>query len=203
MMTLHSAKGLEFPIVFLMGLEEGLFPHIRSFDSTAAMEEERRLMYVGVTRAADLLFMTFARRRMMLGRNTGFTASYTLPSRFLKEISSGLLAGYYPAPAGQGNAASDEPRESKPQRPFAARERYAKQQPQEEHTDSDYQFSKEPDAPSFEHLNVGDVVQHSKFGVGEITAVIGEKEKELYNVEFEGAGKRLLDPRYAKLIKIS
>jgi DNA helicase-2/ATP-dependent DNA helicase PcrA len=201
MMTLHSAKGLEFPIVFMMGLEEGLFPHIRSFDSIAAMEEERRLMYVGVTRAADLLFMTFARRRMMLGRSSGgFAANYTLPSRFLKEISAGLLAGYYPAPGGAGSTTVEEPRESQPQRSISSRERYAKQ---EEQNESDWQFAKEPESPSFEHLKVGDVVQHSKFGIGEITAVIGEKEKELYNVEFEGAGKRLLDPRYAKLIKIS
>src|SRR5262249_17327817 len=71
MMTLHSAKGLEFQVVFLIGLEEGLFPHIRSLDSPTALEEERRLMYVGVTRAADLLYMTLARKRIFLGRSPG------------------------------------------------------------------------------------------------------------------------------------
>jgi DNA helicase II / ATP-dependent DNA helicase PcrA len=200
MMTLHSAKGLEFPIVFMMGLEEGLFPHIRSFDSPQAMEEERRLMYVGVTRAADLLFLTFARRRMMTGRSAGgFAANYTLPSRFLKEIASGLLAGYYPIP----QAKVEDTGAFRNERPFNVKEDSAPRRKfREQFSDSQLQFSPaEPEC--FEHLKVGDLVQHSKFGVGEVTAVIGEKDKELYNVEFKGAGKRLLDPRYAKLIKIS
>jgi DNA helicase II / ATP-dependent DNA helicase PcrA len=81
--------------------------------------------------------------------------------------------------------------------------RFNKREQNHELSESQFEFAKEPEKESFEHLQVGDVVQHSKFGVGEITAVIGEKEKELYNVEFKGAGKRLLDPRYAKLIKIS
>ncbi len=99
LMTLHGAKGLEFSAVFLMGLEEGLFPHIRSLDSPSQMEEERRLMYVGVTRAADLLYITLSRKRMLMQRGAGasFTSSYTIPSRFLKEITPGLLAGYYPS----------------------------------------------------------------------------------------------------------
>jgi len=80
-MTLHSAKGLEFPIVFLAGLEEGLFPHSRSLDKAADMEEERRLMYVGITRAEDMLFLTYAKRRLIYGDYKYFT-----PSRFLKEI---------------------------------------------------------------------------------------------------------------------
>jgi len=199
MMTLHSAKGLEFPIVFLMGLEEGLFPHIRSYDAPAAMEEERRLMYVGVTRAADQLFMTFARRRMMLGRNPSssgyFSTNYTIPSRFLKEISPGLLAGYYPSPS--GNEGSEA---------VISRQRTRDDSWHDGHFSkgqslkSAQSFSQ---AEAFEHLKVGDVVQHSKFGVGEVTAIIGEQDKELYNIEFRGSGKRLLDPRYAKLIKIS
>ncbi|MBI2811193.1 MAG: UvrD-helicase domain-containing protein, partial [Candidatus Melainabacteria bacterium] len=101
LMTLHGAKGLEFSVVFLMGLEEGLFPHIRSLDSPSAMEEERRLMYVGVTRAADLLYITLSRKRMLMQRGAGasFSSTYTIPSRFLKEITPGLIQGYYPTPA--------------------------------------------------------------------------------------------------------
>ncbi|HEY9679359.1 MAG TPA: UvrD-helicase domain-containing protein [Drouetiella sp.] len=98
LMTLHGAKGLEFDVVFLMGLEEGLFPHIRSLDSPTQMEEERRLMYVGVTRAAEMLYMTLARKRMLMQRGAGasFSSTYTVASRFLKEITPGLVTGYYP-----------------------------------------------------------------------------------------------------------
>ncbi|MBX9696036.1 MAG: UvrD-helicase domain-containing protein, partial [Cyanobacteria bacterium] len=100
LMTLHSAKGLEFPVVFLMGLEEGLFPHMRSFDSPTAMEEERRLMYVGVTRAEDKLYMTRARKRTTINRNasnsSGFSTNSTIASRFLQEIKPGLVVGYFP-----------------------------------------------------------------------------------------------------------
>ncbi len=100
LMTLHAAKGLEFPVVFLMGLEDGLFPHMRSLDSPTALEEERRLMYVGITRAEDKLYITRARKRTTLGRNasnsSGFSTSSTIPSRFLQEIKPGLLVGYFP-----------------------------------------------------------------------------------------------------------
>ena len=86
LMTLHSAKGLEFPVVFLMGLEEGIFPHARCFDSKSEMEEERRLMYVGVTRAQDKLYLTYSKRRQMYGEY-----KYYNPSRFLNEIPTELL----------------------------------------------------------------------------------------------------------------
>lgn len=86
LMTLHSAKGLEFPVVFLMGLEEGIFPHSRCFDSKTELEEERRLMYVGVTRAQDKLYLTHAKRRQMYGEY-----KYYNPSRFLAEIPQELL----------------------------------------------------------------------------------------------------------------
>jgi len=218
MMTLHSAKGLEYPVVFLMGLEEGLFPHIRSFDSPSAMEEERRLMYVGVTRAADLLYMTFARKRMTMGRNangsSGFSTNYTIPSRFLKEIGAGLLSGYYPAPSGAEKSSSSSSYEREPVRDenestFAPKPRAMRtdRMPvRREATNSDAAIKSMTtfgDAEPFEHFKVGDVVQHVKFGVGQVTSIIGEKDKELYNVEFKQSGKRLLDPRYAKLIKMS
>jgi DNA helicase II / ATP-dependent DNA helicase PcrA len=88
LLTLHNAKGLEFPIVFLAGMEEGLFPHIRSLDSKAAMEEERRLCYVGMTRSEKRLFLTSARYRRRFG---GGQQEATIPSRFLREVPKGLV----------------------------------------------------------------------------------------------------------------
>ena len=86
LMTLHSAKGLEFPIVFLAGLEEGTFPHQRTFNSASELEEERRLMYVGVTRAEQKLYLSSAKRRQTWGEY-----KYYNPSRFLEEIPANLL----------------------------------------------------------------------------------------------------------------
>lgn len=85
LMTLHTAKGLEFPVVFLTGLEEGIFPHARAFTTPEELEEERRLCYVGMTRAQFKLYLTYATRRMLYGR-----AERNKPSRFLKEIPTSL-----------------------------------------------------------------------------------------------------------------
>jgi DNA helicase-2/ATP-dependent DNA helicase PcrA len=84
LMTLHNAKGLEYPIVFMIGCEEGVFPHSRSLDE-GTLEEERRLCYVGITRAMRDLYLTYARRRAVFGAQ-----SYSLPSRFLSEIPPDL-----------------------------------------------------------------------------------------------------------------
>ena len=86
LMTLHSAKGLEFPVVFLVGMEEGIFPHQNSFTEEGGLEEERRLCYVGITRAEEKLYLTCARSRMMYGRT-----NRNPMSRFIKEIDSDLL----------------------------------------------------------------------------------------------------------------
>jgi DNA helicase-2/ATP-dependent DNA helicase PcrA len=85
-MTLHSAKGLEFPIVFMVGVEEGLLPHQRSFATEAALEEERRLCYVGLTRAKEQVYLTYARARRLFG-----SVDYRMPSRFIEEIPPELL----------------------------------------------------------------------------------------------------------------
>lgn len=100
LMSLHSAKGLEFPIVFMVGLEDGLLPHSRSLLDRAQMEEERRLAYVGITRAKDKLYLTYARLRWVFG-----TPTYGLRSRFLKDIPSHLIeersSGEFTPPAYQ------------------------------------------------------------------------------------------------------
>lgn len=88
LITLHQAKGLEFPVVFIVGMEEGILPHIRSFDDPAQMEEERRLCYVGVTRAKKLLYLVRAFRRSLMGGST-----VNNPSRFLKDIPQNLISG--------------------------------------------------------------------------------------------------------------
>jgi len=86
LMTLHSAKGLEFKVVFIVGMEDGIFPHQNSFTETGGLEEERRLCYVGITRAKEKLYLSNARKRMLYGKE-----NLTIPSRFLKEIPSDLI----------------------------------------------------------------------------------------------------------------
>lgn len=86
LMTLHAAKGLEFPVIFLVGLEEGIFPHSRSLFDSAQLEEERRLAYVGITRAKELLFLTYANQRLFFGQTTS-----NPPSRFIIDIPENLL----------------------------------------------------------------------------------------------------------------
>jgi DNA helicase-2/ATP-dependent DNA helicase PcrA len=93
LMTLHSAKGLEFPLVFLCGMEDGLFPHQRSIEDPGRLEEERRLCYVGITRARQQVVLTCAERRRLFGSDT-----YCLPSRFIDEIPRELLQEIRPRP---------------------------------------------------------------------------------------------------------
>ena len=87
-MTLHSAKGLEFPVVFIVGMEEGLFPHSRALWEKEQLEEERRLAYVGITRAKDTLFLTYASKRLYFGEKIS-----NPPSRFISDIPEHLLDG--------------------------------------------------------------------------------------------------------------
>ncbi len=93
LMTIHASKGLEFENVFVIGLEEGLFPHSRSRNSDKELEEERRLMYVAVTRAEERLYLTYARKRSSFAQGGGFNTNYSLPSRFLQEINPEMLMG--------------------------------------------------------------------------------------------------------------
>jgi DNA helicase-2/ATP-dependent DNA helicase PcrA len=222
LMTLHAAKGLEFPIVAIVGMEEGLFPHGRSLNSADQMEEERRLMYVGITRAEQVLILSYARRRMVFGE-----LKYAVPSRFLTEIPPQLLTGSYSldgeasmqTSAGQarggyhrgGNDAStatENRYRSKGEATFsggygsnlpttAKRPEGKIALPTSMATSHTTPTAPVATAPVFA---VGDTVSHAQFGVGSVVQVLGQGEKVLYNVQFEKlSAKKLLDPRYAKL----
>jgi DNA helicase-2/ATP-dependent DNA helicase PcrA len=104
-MTLHNAKGLEYPVVFIIGFEEGVFPHSRSIDE-GNLEEERRLCYVGITRAESRLYLTYTQTRSLFG-----SRSYNMPSRFLDELPSELVTGDGATPTDQWDTGSPAPRD--------------------------------------------------------------------------------------------
>jgi DNA helicase II / ATP-dependent DNA helicase PcrA len=179
LMSLHNAKGLEYDAVFMIGCEEGIFPHSRSLEE-GNLEEERRLCYVGVTRARERLQMTFARRRSLHG-----SASWNLPSRFLGELPEGLVerhvattaqTGWSPGGAREavlggstsgGLPAPERPRPSPPPTPYA----------------------------------VGDDVVHASFGEGVVTAI---EAGSVVVVRFAGDGtERKLMADYAPLKKVA
>ena len=110
LMTLHAAKGLEFRAVFLCGLEEGIFPHVRSLDDPRQLEEERRLAYVGITRAKERLHLTYARVRSLFGRSTA-----NVPSRFLEEVPEDVLERVQPGPRPWEAAAASRPTRDVPE----------------------------------------------------------------------------------------
>lgn len=236
LMTLHSAKGLEYQNVFLLGLEEGLLPHVRSLDLPSSLEEERRLMYVGVTRAEERLYLTYARRRASYQPGNYGQPNYSIPSRFLSEITPDLLTGFEapPAPLNYQTQSFKGPRSAdsftNSSQTYSGRAQFNHPQPgqiQARRTQHDMEATKTPprrvlgrsgpvatgprenNSPTtseatanYERFKVGDRVMHPKFGVGKVSQIIGENDKEIYNVDFETAGKRILDPRFAKLIKL-
>ena len=173
MMTMHSAKGLEFPYVFMPGLEDGLFPGWRAFDREEGLEEERRLCYVGITRARERLWMTSASMRTMYGRT-----DYTRESQFLRELDKHLIEGdaVYEKKA---NAVSEGSfrfgaYEKTPFKPFDQL-RYARQQ------------TKKNAAASSETFSSGDTVSHPKFGQGTVLESTGS----VVTVEFDSGIKKL------------
>jgi DNA helicase-2/ATP-dependent DNA helicase PcrA len=228
LMTMHAAKGLEFPLVAVVGLEEGMFPHSRSLNDTTQMEEERRLMYVAVTRAEDTLLLSFARRRMVFGE-----IKYSMPSRFLSEIPRECLTGNFSLDAegsfasrdeserwgggGQrwGNSRNTTPRDSardnSPAQPLS-RPRLVSDDGRLEPTGKlnvgkltppTSQPQPQPEAFTGTLLNKGDRVRHAKFGEGTVVQVIGSGSKVLYNVQFDGIEvKKLIDPKFAQLVLV-
>ncbi len=176
LMTLHAAKGLEFPVVFITGLEEGLFPLSRTFSDPQELEEERRLFYVGATRAKEKLYLCWARQRRRFGENH----LAGMPSRFLQELDR--------------NSVEEESlyRSRPPYRPRRSRD-FA--------TDSVV----EP-MPAYEdfsqevlELRVGSRVRHPKFGTGTVISRDGHGENLKVTVDFHEAGQRRLMVKYANL----
>ncbi len=175
LMTLHSSKGLEFPVVFLVGMEDGIFPHSRSLNSDTEIEEERRLCYVGMTRAREELHMTYARRRSLYGQ-----ANMTKRSRFLDDVPTEMITNLQGAPVRQNLLRT-------------VRQERTGEYIMEEHE------AKRPSGwtPPFQ---VGQKVRHKKFGIGVVVACNPLKGDAEVTVAFPGVtGVKKLVQSLAKL----
>ena len=202
MMTMHSAKGLEFPVVFVVGVEEGIFPGIRAIGEPEEMEEERRLCYVAMTRAKEKLYMTCASQRMLFGRTNS-----NRPSRFLGEIPA-----EYVEKSGRLPYAERQEREAERPRPVRQRRTY----------DRGFSLGHEPAAPASgapapdwkspaagsppkaaaPAFRAGDSVQHKAFGKGLITKVTPMGGDALVEIAFDTVGtKRLMLKSAAQYMK--
>ena len=178
LMTLHSAKGLEFPVVFIPGMERGIFPGIQSLYSASEMEEERRLAYVGITRAKERLYLTHARTRMLYG-----STSHNAPSPFLEEIPEGLVEEKRKVTLSQQKPSVQ--RAAKPKKTF------------------DHSFgpaAPKPSAPAGSY-RVGDTVGHKLFGTGVVLSAQPMGNDTLLEIAFEKAGTKKLMANFARLTK--
>jgi ATP-dependent DNA helicase UvrD/PcrA len=187
MMTLHSAKGLEFPVVILAGLEEGLFPHSRSSDDQEELEEERRLCYVGMTRARSKLVLTGAARRRIFGEYQS-----SEPSRFIDEVPAELVDRIQPAFSSspyQGNFSHYEFRTNPYGRGRGNRVR-------EETTTYAYE---DEDQSTGMALKAGMRVRHPQFGVGSVISIEALHDDTKLVVRFAAVGVKTLRAKFAKL----
>ena len=220
LMTLHSAKGLEYPVVFLVGMEDGIFPGHKSIDNPEDIEEERRLFYVGITRAQNYLYLTFAKKRTIFG-----STSYNPPSRFIKEIPAELLDGYEEAMQIEEN--EEEFPDSKYEWGYNNRNNYNNNYNNnnnskvvtykvdnkniQEKTQNSFQFRT---AESFlNNLNkkktngevdlskykVGQRIFHKKFGEGTITKLEKESDDIKVDIQFDKVGHKRLMAKFAGL----
>jgi len=176
MMTLHTAKGLEFPTVFLTGMEEGIFPHSRTLGDKAEIEEERRLAYVGLTRARKRLYVSRAEYRSSWGAPT-----YNPPSRFLSEIPEDVIAWNETSSEGINVNSS-----LKPSRTFGPPPRAT---------------GKKVSSTAI-ILAPGDRVSHDTFGLGKVVAISGEGDRAEASIDFGSVGEKRLLLRYAPVEKL-
>jgi DNA helicase-2/ATP-dependent DNA helicase PcrA len=167
LLTLHAAKGLEFPVVFILGLDEGMLPHQRAFDDPEEMAEERRLMYVGITRAKDRVYLLRSFRRTTYGES-----DLSLPSRFLDDIPTHLLDGHVRhSPAGEA---------ARPNTAYARATRWEDTQ-------------RPPALPPVElRYRTGQRVRHASFGEGIVIESKASGEDEIVTVAFEAVGLKRL-----------
>ncbi len=191
-MTIHSAKGLEFPVVFLPGMEENLFPSERSMINPEELEEERRLAYVAITRAKDRLYATHTRERLQFGRTT-----FHPRSRFLDEIDESCIQQEYPRGA-VPKAANTVEKNTEPQ--TGTRKNNVNISP-EFFSPSDLS-SYAGRTRSFDRFEVGDRVSHQAFGLGTVMGVKEMGADLLYEIAFDKVGTKKLMATYAKLRKI-
>ena len=194
LMTLHSAKGLEFPHVYLAGMEDGLFPSDMSItsDDASDIEEERRLAYVGITRAMTDLTITSARMRMVRGQT-----QYGKVSRFVKEIPKSLLKGeiYEPKTLEEKLGLESMPAFEKAKQTFRSTPSYTPVSNQKS-------FSSASTVGKELEYQVGDRVRHVKFGEGEVKAIVeGGRDFEV-TVDFDNVGTKKMFAAFAKLKKI-
>jgi ATP-dependent DNA helicase UvrD/PcrA len=197
LLTLHNSKGLEFPLVYLIGMEERVFPHMRAIDS-GDVEEERRLCYVGMTRARERLVLTRARHRVLFG-----SSQQNPPSRFLREIPAevtlpiGSFAGFDDERAERSPRFGDSPlaRALSDERWRSGSRRESDALPR---TEVDYSFSQEPEVGAGS-LAIGTRVRHPQFGTGVVRRREGSGEGTKLTVQFERAGLKKLLLRFAPL----
>ena len=209
MMTMHSAKGLEFPAVFVVGMEEGIFPGIRAIGEAEEMEEERRLCYVALTRAKERLYLTCASQRMLFGRT-----STNRPSRFTGEIPAELLdqsgRSYLdPAPAGGNWDEFDQmPRVSTHRDPYrpayggGERRTYTPPRPEKPASRPVFRSAAAPSGPALPEYQKGDMLEHKAFGRGMVLSAQKMGGDVLLEIAFDGVGtKRLMLKTSAQYIK--
>ena len=192
LMTLHASKGLEFPVVFLVGMEQGLFPSYRSLDDPASLEEERRLCYVGVTRAKERLFLSHASERRLWGG----MREPAVPSVFLSELPPELIQG--DVPRSGGAAIRREQRLDRLTRVDREESRRVAAG-----GDAASPANAVRRRASSQAWAVGDRLRHASFGEGTITHLFGSGEKVSVAVKFEGMGPKILDPRLAPIEPLS